>query len=193
MASADNYRFSADEERIIAELAMVKNLGNAMSENDRLLDMAELASVRKFIDAQILVYKKQILHMRDQNEVYITQSWANKAGKGEYHPMHKHPNSVFSGVMFVNGEEGDGLPPIRFHRANELLPLDFGFDQLNDFNAGMRWFPPVKGQLMLFPSVLLHDVGVNGTNTDRITLSFNTFVRGKIGTKARLNEANLGA
>ena len=97
-----------------------------------------------------------------------TSSWANKAKTDEFHPMHKHPNSILSGVLFINGNEGDGLPPIRFHRTNDLLPLDLEFEEFNEFNNGVRWFNPVKGELILFPSVLLHSVDKNETNIERI-------------------------
>ena len=172
-------------------LAMAENVGNTMSQNDRLLESPELANLRAFIETQIGVYKNKLLHLKKDNEIYITQSWANKSKSNEYHAIHKHPNSFISGVLFVTGNEGDGLPPIRFHRTNDLFPLDLEFEEYNEFNNGVRWFNPVKGGLILFPSTLAHDVDRNETSKERITLSFNTFVRGPLGGKQQLTAVDI--
>ena len=129
--------------------------------------------------------------MKDENEIYITQSWANKSKSEQFHPRHRHPNSIISGVLFLNQDEEDELPPIRFHRTIDMFPLEFAFDELNEFNAGSRWFKPVQGRLILFPSLLDHDVETNKSSKERTTLSFNTFVRGVIGNTSQLSEVEL--
>ena len=53
--------------------------------------------------------------MKDANEIYITQSWIINSNPNQYHPKHKHPNSVISGVMFFDENNDESLPPIRFH------------------------------------------------------------------------------
>ena len=191
MVCSKNYKFNAAEEKYISDLAMVDNLGNFMSQNDSILEGTELSNLKAFIDLQIDIYKKKILRMKNEIDIYITQSWANRAKTNQFHPKHKHPNSILSGVLFVTGNGSDGLPPIRFHRSNDLFPLDFEYEELNDFNTGCRWFEPVKGGLILFPSVLEHDVEKNNTNIERITLSFNTFVRGSIGGRSRLTQVDI--
>jgi len=191
MVCSDHYHFTAAEEEFISKLAMADNAGNLMSQNDRILDSIEMSKLRIFIDSQIGVYRKKILRVKKENEIYITQAWANKAKTNEFHPMHKHPNSILSGVLFVTGEEGDGLPPIRFHRSNDLLPLELEFEELNDFNSSCKWFSAIKGRLIIFPSVLDHDVEKNNSDLERITLSFNTFVRGTIGSQTRLSQVEI--
>ncbi len=186
MMCKEIYQFSAAEERYIAGLAMAENVGNAMSENDQILDSQELSRLNQFIQSQLAFYTEKILRLKPENKLFITQSWANRALPGQFHPKHKHPNSVLSGVFFVSGTAGDELPPIRFHRQNDLLPLELEFEELNDFNGGVRWFEPVKGLLVVFPSVLEHDVGINETASQRITLSFNTFISGPLGNRAQL-------
>lgn len=191
MVSTKQYQFSGAEKKFISELTMADNAGNFMSRNDKILDTVELSTLKQFIDTQIELYKKKILKLKDDNEIYITQAWANKAKTNEFHPKHKHPNSIISGVLFVNGSEGDGLPPLRFHRCNDLFPFDFAFEELNDFNSGCKWFAPVQGRLILFPSTLEHDVEKNETDIERISLSFNTFVRGSIGETLQLTQVDI--
>ena len=191
VACAPLYRFSDDERAFIDGLEMIDNLGNRMSKNDRILESDELASLRAYIDDQIGHYKKGLLRLKDDNEIYITQSWANKAASSQFHQKHKHPNSVISGVMYVGDGIDETLPPIRFHRTLEMFPLEFSYEELNEFNATCRTFQPVDGMLMLFPSLLEHDVEQNASEHERTSLSFNTYVRGKVGGARQLTEIDL--
>ncbi len=188
MVCARTWEFSEAEQAFITGLETVDNVGNRMSRNDRVLDSDELSGLRRFIDEQVFIYKKNLLHIRDDNEIYITQSWFNQTAPGQYHPKHKHPNSVISGVMFMDENEDRNLPAIRFHRTMDMLPVDFGYDRLNEFNASCRLFEPVQGQLMLFPSLLEHDVEKNTSDSVRTSLSFNTYVRGPVGVREHLTE-----
>ncbi len=191
MVCAERYRFSETERRFFDGLEMADNLGNRMSVDTRILDGEPLAGIRAFIEAQLYMYKKQLLRMRDDNRVYITQSWLNTAAPGQHHPRHKHPNSLISGVLFVSDGSGTKQPPVRFHRTAELFPLELMFDDLNEFNAGCRVFDPEQGRLILFPSLVEHDVERNASDRDRTTLSFNTFVGGVIGGDRQLTELAL--
>ena len=191
MISGDRYEYSAAEKSYIAELKMIENDGNRMSENDTILEASQLSGLKQFIDSHLLNYKKNLLRIPDDNEIYITQSWANHSDPGSFHPKHKHPNSVISGVMYLDENKDGKLPPIRFHRATEALSLDFKYDELNDFNAASREFDPEQGMLMLFPSQLEHDVGKNTSGRMRTSISFNTFVRGTLGGRKQLTEVSV--
>lgn len=185
------YEFARAEKKFISELEMVDNAGNRMSKNDSVLDSEELANLKRFIDAQVLNFKKNLLQIKDENQIYITQSWVNNSKPGQFHPKHKHPNSVISGVMFLGENDDASLPAIRFHRTLELFPLEFEFDGLNEFNAGCREFDPEDGMLMLFPSSLEHDVEQNMSGRVRSSISFNTFVRGIVGGRRKLTEVDI--
>ena len=188
---ARNYEFTSSENKYISELEMIDNNGNLMSKNDKVLDSKELSELKRFIDEQILNFKKNLLRIKDENEIFITQSWVNTSNPDQYHPKHKHPNSVISGVMFLDENNDASLPPIRFHRTLEMFPLNFQFDELNEFNASAREFDPVQGMLMLFPSLLEHDVEKNTSDRVRTSISFNTYVRGKVGGREQLTEVNI--
>ena len=185
------YEFTDAEKNHIAELEMIENIGNSMSKSDRILDSEELSDLKKFIDEQLFNYKKNLLQIKDENEIYITQSWVNKAGPDQFHPKHKHQNSVISGVLFLDENKDESLPPIRFHRTLEMFPLEFEFDELSEFNADCRTFEAVQGMLMLFPSLLEHDVDRNESNRMRSSISFNTYVRGRVGAQRKLTEVDI--
>jgi len=187
----DIYAFSDAEKEHFAGLEMIDNVGNSMSKDDRVLESSVLSELRQFIDDRILMYKKDLLRIRDENEIYITQSWINRARPDQYHPRHRHPNSIISGVMYLDDNSDHGLPPIRFHRSQDMFPLEFRYEELTDFNASSKEFEPKQGMLVLFPSLLEHDVGKNRSDRTRTSLSFNTYVRGTVGGKRQLTEVEI--
>ncbi len=185
------YEFTSAEKEYISQLEMIDNIGNLRSKNDKVLESEELSDLKVFIDEQLLNFKKNLLRIKDENEIYITQSWVNNSNPNQFHPKHKHPNSVISGVLFLDENVSGSLPPIRFHRTHEMFPLNFSFDELNEFNASAREFDPDQGMLMLFPSLLEHDVGINTSDRMRTSISFNTYVRGKVGGRDQLTEVDI--
>ena len=187
----EKHEFTSAEKEYISQLEMIDNIGNLRSENDKVLDSEELSDLKIFIDGQLLNFKKNLLQIKDENEIYITQSWVNNSNPKQFHPKHKHPNSVISGVLFLDENVSGSLPPIRFHRTHEMFPLNFSFDELNEFNASAREFDPDQGMLMLFPSLLEHDVGINTSDRVRTSISFNTYVRGKVGGRDQLTEVDI--
>lgn len=191
MVCGKKYEFTGSEKKYISELEMVDNSGNLMSKNDKVLDSKELSNLKLFIDEQIFNFKKNLLKIKDENEIYITQSWVNNSNPGQFHPKHKHPNSIISGVVFLDDNANENLPPIRFHRTLEMFALDFRFDDLNEFNASAREFDPAQGILMLFPSLLEHDVEKNTSDRMRTSISFNTYVRGVVGGREQLTEISV--
>jgi hypothetical protein len=72
-----------------------------------------------------------------------------------------------------------------------MFPLEFEFDNLNESNAGCRSFETVQGGLILFPSLLEHDVAKNESDRVRTSISFNTYVRGVVGGRKKLTEVNI--
>lgn len=187
----EKYSFPEAEKQFLSDLEMVDNLGNLMSTDDRLLDSEALKSLRAFADQKLLAYKKELLRIRDEHEIYITQSWLNRSATNAFHPRHRHPNSIISGVLFLDDNSDRSLPPIRFHRGTDMFPLALGFEELTDFNADSMEFDPDEGMLILFPSLLEHEVSKNRSERTRSSLSFNTFVRGKIGGRSALTEVEI--
>ena len=188
MVCAKKYEFTSAEKKYLSELEMIDNNSNLMSKNDKVLDSEELSNLNNFIGEQLFDFKRNLLRIKDENEIYITQSWVNNSNPNQFHPKHKHPNSVISGVMFLDENNNGDLPAIRFHRTLEMFPLNFSFDDLNEFNASCREFDPEQGMLMLFPSLLEHDVDKNTSDRMRTSISFNTYVRGNVGGRQQLTE-----
>lgn len=154
---------------------------NRQSANTFILDAPELASIRQFIESELATYGQRVLGT--SQDLCITQSWVNISGKGDSHHEHTHPNSVVSGVFYM--KMGSSLPPIRFHEGYrpEIVP---DVTTRTRYNARYAVVPLNAGELILFPSTLIHSVPANVTDTARISLSFNTFPTGALGSRRSL-------
>ena len=154
--------------------------GNQTTKNSSILDHIELGHLKGFILENLKIYAKTVLETSE--EIYITQSWANRNKKGMVHHEHIHPNSIVSGVLFLSKEEK--LPPIKFSK-NIFSSLQLKINKFNFFNSANFSLANDVGNLVLFPSSLRHSVPVNTHEEERYTLSFNTFSK-TLGTEERL-------
>jgi uncharacterized protein (TIGR02466 family) len=102
----------------------------------------------------------------------ITGCWAVVNGKMAANSVHNHPNSILSGVYYLQAPESCGV--ISFYdprsAAQMLMP------PMTDFSP---WtlpkisYKPEAGTMLLFPSWLLHGVEMSMCEELRISVSFN--------------------
>jgi hypothetical protein len=115
----------------------------------------------------------------------VTQSWINvNPPKTNHHP-HTHPNSILSGVLYIQTNDKCGNINIhRPHLYNRIIRNKI--ENYNEYNFERVWFTPNPCELLIFPSFLQHNVEENMSDIDRISISFNTFYRGNIGSEEDL-------
>ena len=58
----------------------------------------------------------------------------------------------------------------------------------NLWNSATWFFPVETGYLFMFPSSTTHQVETKKGNNTRISLAFNTFYKGSVGSNAKLTE-----
>jgi len=173
----------------IIKKGMYRNDGNSTSTNTYIFNNNDnLKNLKQFCEQQIKIYVKEVIVPKVELDFYITQSWLNVTKPGEFHHEHSHPNSIISGVFYISTEEDD---KITFTDPNRKIKEKILFEQ-KEFNLwnSITWFFPVKNnELVLFPSWLDHKVDINeNATTDRISISFNIFVKGHLGIRQDLTE-----
>ena len=189
-AKRDSNLDSTEEEKEIGNIVkegMYKNAGNSTSNNSYIFN-GKLKNIKQFCEQQIKIYVEQVISPKEKLDFYITQSWLNITKPGEYHHEHSHSNSIISGVFYISTEEDDN---ITFHDPSDKLKKVIAFEpkEYNIWNSPVWSFSVNTNDLILFPSWLDHMVDPNPkATTDRISISFNTFVRGTLGLRKDLNE-----
>ena len=182
--------FSLNEKKDIEDVikgGMHRGPSNSASNNTYIFNN-KLKEIKQFCEKNIKIYTKEVMSAEEDLDFYITQSWLNITKPGENHHQHFHPNSIISGVFYISTGEGDN---ITFHDPNYRVKNAFSFPQKfsNPFNSHAWFFPANTNELVLFPSWLDHSVISNEKATaDRISLSFNTFVRGTFGNESQMGE-----
>ena len=175
-----------DIEDIIEE-GLNKDTGNSMSVNTYIFN-SKLKEIKQFCAQQITIYVKEVITPKEELDFYITQSWLNVTKPNEYHHNHSHPNSIISGVFYISTEEDD---KITFTDPNAIVReiIKFEKEKFNIWNSATWFFNVTNNELVLFPSWLNHGVEINKkATTDRISISFNTFVRGNMGNERAKTE-----
>ena len=93
--------------------------------------------------------------------VTLSNSWFMLNTTNSWNLPHVHPDSYISGVLYVKATPSDKI-------GNLYVIKD----------TSTAEYVPVEGELLLFHSSLLHMVGPNQTNEERIVISFNTSIKG---------------
>jgi uncharacterized protein (TIGR02466 family) len=174
------YRVSQKERDILYSLEEQNNYGNALSKNTYVLDLPGLENLKSFLQSKLDHYAKTVVAVEEQ-KFYITNSWTTRNKTGEKHHSHRHPNSMLSGVFYL---EADGNSPLEIsHRSRIFEDFRFSFkhSELNMFNSPSWNGMVVTGSLIIFPSWLVHEAHPNTSNIDRRVLGFNSFVEGHFG------------
>lgn len=153
------------------------NDGNTSTKSKNVLEY--LPNLSKIIQDNIDQYVANIIKPKTLVNFYVTHSWINYTETGQFHHMHDHPNSIISGVYYI--QANPDYDNIVFHNPQSNQPCIKLEQEFNLFNSETWWLPVATGDLILFPSTFKHEVP-NSVNPDlRISLAFNVFVRGEIG------------
>jgi uncharacterized protein (TIGR02466 family) len=135
------------------------------------------AQVSKLVTPKLAEFGE--LLFGEQLQWSIKEIWVNVLEAGGRQAVHTHANSFISGVVYLTRSHPSAN--IVFHKS--LGGRDFIFSNHNK-NArigpynGSKWVMPEisAGDLVLFPSYLLHEVPTN-QGEQRISISFNAIPR----------------
>ena len=163
------------------------NEGNINTKDNYILNRKEFKNIKKFLDKCCKDYLDKIICPKNNLKLYITQSWLNYTEANQYHHKHEHPNSVVSGVLYFNSNiEND---KILFSRNTyQQISPEIDKTKFNLWNSETWFFPVKTGQLIMFPSSTIHQVETKKGKNTRISLAFNTFYKGTIGSNSNLTE-----
>jgi uncharacterized protein (TIGR02466 family) len=110
---------------------------------------------------------------------FVKEMWMNRLEHGGQQSIHSHANSFISGVIYLTRSH----PSARTVFYRGMGGRDFAFanehhgTRTGPFNAPKWAVPePAPGDMVLFPSYLLHEVPRNEGET-RVTVAFNAVPR----------------
>lgn len=153
-------------------------ISNFSSKNKNVLDADEMQDLRAIIQANLNDYFLKIYNTSNKVTLEITQSWLSMTRRSESHHPHTHPNSIASGVVYINLAQQDG---INFFRNDDLVWYDLTPKEQNYYNAYQYFVETKIGDIVVFPSSIKHGVKQVVEDVERVSLAFNTFFSGDLG------------
>tara|TARA_R110000824_G_scaffold396413_1_gene597855 strand:- start:1990 stop:2604 length:615 start_codon:yes stop_codon:yes gene_type:complete len=133
----------------------------------------------KLIQESVLKIAEHFYQAKQGYKVEVVSMWLNSKPTGINHPPHNHTNTFISGVLYLDGEEKT-YPSLKLLRPYQLpiVPL---VDKFNEINSNVIELLTAKDEVIFFPSYLLHFVDTNLNEKPRISIAFDTLLRGKYG------------
>lgn len=167
---------------VCQSIQWLENKNNFTSKDQKLLDNIAFSRIQEWIMSCI----EEVNTAFAFEGVRITQSWVNLNPPSSFHHKHTHPNSLWSGVLFLTNSSSCLCFSMRNNWCSsgiiETEPVDERYREV------VHQERSEKGKLLIFPSHLPHSVSENKDSYNRYTLSFNTFPFGRIGNYDRSNE-----
>jgi uncharacterized protein (TIGR02466 family) len=170
------------------KLDTFNNEGNTTSNDNYILNNKAFKNLKEELDLKIQDYFDKVILPSNNITPYVTQSWLNYTETNQYHHKHSHPNSLVSGVFYINcHEEHDKIK--FFNDKYKTIKLEI--KEYNIWNSESWWFSVKTGDVILFPSSLTHMVESKQGDNTRISLAFNVFIKGTVGNNKNLTELHL--
>ena len=145
-----------------------------------LLSEPELENLRKKIDEEVYNFAKSLQIDFSKHGLKRINSWGNLQKKGNYIKEHRHNNTQFSGVFYLQTPEGSGDIVFSTKNATWITshwePSVTGYDDLNSFE---KRFEPEECGIFIFPAHLDHYVTASQSSEERYSISFNYNLDGK--------------
>lgn len=183
--------FLMNLEMIASENPQQEIYNHLFSKDTYVLNCPQLLALRKQIENHINDFAGHVLGHRQP--CIVTQSWVNQNKPGKAAHMHSHPNSIISGVLYIQVPTESGT--IRFHKhmpnptSNWTVYPETDNDLVAKSFYAWDWvdITTCSNELLLFPSYLPHSVNPNDSHSDRWSLAFNAVPKYRL-CGARLDE-----
>ena len=125
------------------------------------------------LDKHVADFAEDLEFNLDGRKLVLEDIWINILPEGGIHTSHIHPHSVISGTTYV--AMPDGASAIKFEDPRSAMMMAAP-TRLADAPRGLRNFiyaEPAVGDVLLWESWLRHEVPMNMSEDDRISVSFN--------------------
>jgi uncharacterized protein (TIGR02466 family) len=163
----------------LSSVEWLPNYNNWISKSQNILEQPGFEKLSQVVFDGVCEYFYGIMQASEKVELAITESWLNKTEKGQIHHRHYHPNSIFSAIVYLESEGETGQTKFI---TSEYQTIEYDINDSNLYNSKSWSIAPKVGDMLVFPSSVEHMVTEYQGNTPRITLSFNTFLRGQINS-----------
>lgn len=131
------------------------------------------ADVVKALDAHVAVFAEDLQFDLGDKALQLEDIWINILPEGGIHTSHIHPHSVISGTTYVAMPDGASALKLEDPRLPMMMAAPTRAKEVRDELRTFYYAKPAVGDVLLWESWLRHEVPMNMSEEERISVSFN--------------------
>lgn len=131
------------------------------------------ADVVKALDAHVAAFAEDLGFDLGDKALVLEDLWINILPEGGFHSSHIHPHSVISGTTYVAMPEGTSALKLEDPRLPMMMAAPVRKKTCARKPKSFVYVAPAVGDVLLWESWLRHEVPMNASEDERISVSFN--------------------
>ncbi|MFD0859206.1 TIGR02466 family protein [Roseovarius aquimarinus] len=129
--------------------------------------------LEKALDKHVAAFAEDLEFDLGGRKLKLDSLWINILPEGGTHSSHIHPHSVISGTTYVTMPEGTSALKLEDPRLARMMAAPPRRKDAREELRAFRYEAPEAGEVLLWESWLRHEVPVNMSEGDRVSVSFN--------------------
>ncbi|WP_120500583.1 2OG-Fe(II) oxygenase family protein [Roseovarius sp. EL26] len=131
------------------------------------------ADLVKSLDAHVAAFAEDLQFDLDGRALKLEDLWINILPEGGMHASHIHPHSVISGTTYVSMPADTSALKLEDPRSAMMMAAPVRVKDARRELQSFIYVKPEVGDVLLWESWLRHEVPMNMSEDDRISVSFN--------------------
>ncbi|MGH1452504.1 MAG: 2OG-Fe(II) oxygenase family protein [Paracoccaceae bacterium] len=131
------------------------------------------ADLVKSLDAHVAGFARDLEFDLGEGKLVLEDLWINILPEGGMHASHIHPHSVISGTTYVAMPEDASALKLEDPRSARMMAAPPRRKGARRDLQTFVYVKPAVGDVLLWESWLRHEVPMNMSEDDRISVSFN--------------------
>ena len=127
----------------------------------------------KVLDKHVAAFVKDLQFDLGRKKVKLDSLWINILPTGGVHTSHLHPHSVISGTTYVAMPKGASAIKFEDPRLAMMMAAPGRKSKARPELRNFIYVEPEVGEVLLWESWLRHEVPLNMSDEERISVSFN--------------------
>jgi len=127
----------------------------------------------KVLDKHVAAFIKDLEFDLDGKKIRLEDIWINILPEGGIHTSHIHPHSVISGTTYVAMPAGASAIKFEDPRSAMMMAAPMRKPDAREELRQFIYVAPEVGEVLLWESWLRHEVPMNMSEEERISVSFN--------------------
>jgi len=127
----------------------------------------------KVLNKHVKAFAEDLEFDLDDKKLKLEDIWVNILPEGGTHSSHIHPHSVISGTTYVAMPDGASALKLEDPRSAMMMAAPARRKDARDELKTFIYATPAVGDVLLWESWLRHEVPMNMSEEDRISVSFN--------------------